>query len=379
MANTPPVATINNQTVIANRWAQVSLWLSYSDANNDPPVLFQFQDNNAAAGSAYFWTPDVGQQPANIAIAVNASDVGNVWIKGATAATTDAMQVRAFDGKDWSAWDPFTITTIANSPPSIIAPAANVIQGRWIRASSLFQAFDTNGDPILQYKFVDEGTDADSAYFWTSGNSHVAANTPFVVNAADLDNVWIRGGNVAGQETMAVAAYDGWDWSNFANIALTTQLDHAPVVAPAGHSLAVNHWAQVASWLNYSDGDNDAPVQYQFSDGGTGADSAYFYTPDNIHHAANSDFVVNASDINNVWVKGGAVTGADPLWVRAFDGTDWGEWQSFTLTTVANTPPVATVASPSVLHDHWVQVLPSSLETSAPLVPAAIQTRDSRS
>src|SRR5205809_5590689 len=83
------------------------------------------------------------------------------------------------------------------------------------------------------------------------------------------------------------------------NFSVTTLLEHAPVVAPAGHSLAVNHWAQIANWLNYSDADGDPPVQYLFSDGGTGADSAYFYTPDNPHYAANSDITVNASDINN--------------------------------------------------------------------------------
>src|SRR5258708_17376224 len=99
MANTPPVAIIGNHTLISTRWAQVSLWLSYSDANGDPAQLFQFQDDTV--GGAYFWTPDNPQQPANIPFAVNASDIGTVWVRGGVTTAADTMRLRPFNGMDW--------------------------------------------------------------------------------------------------------------------------------------------------------------------------------------------------------------------------------------------------------------------------------------
>jgi hypothetical protein len=42
---------------------------------------------------------------------------------------------------------------------------------------------------------------------------------------------------------------------------------------------------------------------------------------------------VNAADLDNVWFRGGQVEGPEMLWVQAFDGTSWGEWKSFSLTT----------------------------------------------
>src|SRR5207249_748315 len=100
------------------------------------------------------------------------------------------------------------------------------------------------------------------------------------------------------------------------------------------HSLKINEWAQVGNWLSYSDADGNAATKYQFWDSGSGASSGYFWTPSNAHHPANTAIEVAASDLANVWVRGGAITGSETLWVRAFDGHDWGNWDTFTLTTV---------------------------------------------
>ena len=63
------------------------------------------------------------------------------------------------------------------------------------------------------------------------------------------------------------------------------------------------------------------------------ASSGYFCTPDNAHHAADMAITVNAAELGNVWLRGGQVEGTETLWVQAFDGTDWSQWRSFSLTT----------------------------------------------
>ena len=49
-------------------------------------------------------------------LTVAAADVSNVWVGGATAAGTDQMWVRAYDGHAWSAWDSFTLTAHVYAP-----------------------------------------------------------------------------------------------------------------------------------------------------------------------------------------------------------------------------------------------------------------------
>ena len=111
--NTPPAAAIDNQSVDIDEWVPLQTLMTASDADNDVITQYQFYDAGAAAGSGYFWTADIGQQPADTNITVNAADLGTTWVRGGQMASTDLMWVRAFDGTDWSAWDPFTLTTMA--------------------------------------------------------------------------------------------------------------------------------------------------------------------------------------------------------------------------------------------------------------------------
>src|SRR5947208_2354373 len=136
MANTPPVATIGNHTLISNRWAQVSLWLSYSDANGDPAQLFQFQDNNAGGASAYFWTPGTQQQPANTVFTVNASDLGNVWLNGGIGAGQWTLAVRAFDGWDWGHYTNIGLNVTADAAPVAASYDHSLVLNHWARVSN---------------------------------------------------------------------------------------------------------------------------------------------------------------------------------------------------------------------------------------------------
>ena len=56
--------------------------------------------------------------------------------------------------------------------------------------------------------------------------------------------------------------------------------------------------------------------------------------------------------LSNVWLRAGSVGGSETLWVRAFDGTDWGNWATFTFTTIPNTTPVATINDQALHVNH---------------------------
>ena len=58
---------------------------------------------------------------------------------------------------------------------------------------------------------------------------------------------------------------------------------------------------------------------------------------------ARSGFVVSADQLANLTLKGDTSAGTQTLWIRAHDGTKWGAWDAFTLTTTnSNTAPTVT-------------------------------------
>src|SRR5205814_7812235 len=103
---------------------------------------------------------------------------------------------------------------------------------------------------------------------------------------------------------------DGWDWGAWTQMTLNISSNTAPVATIHDHSVVVNRWGQVSNWLSHSDAEGDREVRYEFYDSSAGANSASYWTRDDPHQAANQDFFVNAADINNVWIRGGAVAGS---------------------------------------------------------------------
>ena len=126
-----------------------------------------------------------------------------------------------------------------------------------------------------------------------------------------------------------------------------------PVATIEDHTVAANQWARLSDWLSYSDPDGNAPIRYQFFDAGTGGTSGYFWTSANAHHDANSTIQVEAADLASVWVRGGTGGGLETMWVRAFDGYHWSEWDAFTLNTLPNTRPVVSIADISIGANGW--------------------------
>jgi hypothetical protein len=244
------------------------------------------------------------------------------------------MWVRAFDGADWSAWDPFTVTTVPNTKPIVAALDHSAKVNQWVSVGSLLNATDADGDSVTQYQFLDVGMASSSAYFWTPQNAQHAANAYITVNASDIGTMWIRGGQAAGSETMWVRVFDGSDWSNWDAFSFTTTSNTAPQVTIADHSVGANQWAKVDSWISKTDADGDAITQYQFYDAGVATNSGYFWTPQNAQHPTNTYIAVEAADLGSTWVRGGPAAGAETMWVRGYDGTSWSAWDPFLLTSV---------------------------------------------
>jgi hypothetical protein len=76
-----------------------------------------------------------------------------------------------------------------------------------------------------------------------------------------------------------------------------------------------------------SDADNDM-LYFNFWDG-TASDSSGYFKLNEVAQGTNQCIGVSAADLANATFVVGSVS--DSLYVRAFDGTVWSDWQQFSL------------------------------------------------
>src|ERR1700730_2250598 len=84
-----------------------------------------------------------------------------------------------------------------------------------------------------------------------------------------------------------------------------------------------------------TDADGDAITQYGFWDAGTGGGH---FVLNGVAQATSQEIQVSAGQLAELTYQSGS--GADTLWVRANDGTQWSAWsQSFTVTAPVDLGP----------------------------------------
>ena len=108
-ANVAPDLTAANRSLAENTSVAASSLFSASDADGDAITQYRFWDASADATSGHFAINGVAQG-ANQIIDVSAAQIGQATFQ--TGTTADSLWVQVSDGKDWSAWQPFTVTPI---------------------------------------------------------------------------------------------------------------------------------------------------------------------------------------------------------------------------------------------------------------------------
>ena len=101
-ANNPPVVAAHDITAQAGKTLTASTLFAASDPDGDAITQYQLWDGTAGASSGHF-VVNGATQAANTVIDIPASALAQTSF--VTGSTGDVLQVRAFDGKSWSAAD----------------------------------------------------------------------------------------------------------------------------------------------------------------------------------------------------------------------------------------------------------------------------------
>ncbi len=348
----PPVVTTSNLTEPANKTLAASSLFTVSDPNGYAITEYQFWDSTRTAASGHFYINGVQQAPGTV-INVAASQLSQVTF--VTGTVSNALQVRAFDGTNWSAgdtasWAPFTVNVVAPPPPVVTTSNLTEPANKTLAASSLFTVSDPNGYAITEYQFWDSTRTAASGHFYINGVQQ-APGTVINVAASQLSQMTFVTGSIS--NALQVRAFDGVSWSAgdsaawapfTLSISGQSGTSQPPVVTTSNLTEPANTTLAASSLFTVSDPNGHAITEYQFWDSTRSSASGHFYL-NGVQQAPGTVIDIAASQLSHMTFVTGSISNA--LQVRAFDGVSWSAgdtaaWAPFTI----NIAGQATAAQP---------------------------------
>ena len=205
--NTPPVVSIEDQTVHTNGWVQASTVMTTTDADGDAATWYRLWDSE---GGNNWWVPGKGFVDASAGYWVTAEEMADVWFQADAVSSTQTLWVQAFDTQA-GAWDSFTLNSTNSAPVASIDDQTIETNG-WIQANSVLTTTDADGDAVTWYKLWDS---AGGDNWWVPGKGIVDASAGYWVTAEEMSNVWLQGDSSASTQTLYIQAFDsqagGWD------------------------------------------------------------------------------------------------------------------------------------------------------------------------
>ncbi|MGR3434175.1 MAG: hypothetical protein ACU0CO_04690 [Shimia sp.] len=317
---TPPVVAAFDTQVAANGWLLLDDPIAtYTDAETTEPVTVTLWDDT---GAHSWWVDGIGYVDASSGYTV-AGDAA-IWVQGEAAPGDQTLWIQASDGFNDSAWASFTLTTQSPDPnaPEILTTDAQVVSNGWmfLDNNTLYVDAETT-EPATITLWDDEGADS----WWVDGLGFVDASSGYTVAGDAL--IWAYG-DTLGDQTLWVQANDGWNDSAWDSFTLrTTSTNAAPVIDVADQTRLPGEWVPLADVLVFADDAMDAPTAIEIWDD----EGAHSWRTEGL---ASVDASAGAGGYFTVDFEETAFQAdADQtLWVRAFDGQAWSEWDSFAIT-----------------------------------------------
>ncbi|MGX1104361.1 hypothetical protein [Bradyrhizobium elkanii] len=331
---TTPIVTAADQTAARDQVFTASSLFSVNMAAGDSITQYALWDSNGYG----HWTVNGTVQGTNTEIDISASQLAQTNYQAGPG--SDTLWIRAFDGYLWSDWKSFVISP-ADRAPTVTATNVTGTHGQLsVAGSGLFSASDADGDGITQYALWD----TEGHGHWAINGVAQATNAEIDVSAASISQVSYMFGTAS--DTLWVRAYDGYLWGAWVRFNATPGPDLAPVV----HALnvaAVHGQTSVAasSLITATDPDLDTITRYALWDSnGNGA-----WVVNGVVQATNTEIDLTPAQFAQTSYQFGSAS--DQLWVRAYDGIQWGAWVPFMAVPYPNHPPVVIATDVSATHN----------------------------
>jgi len=214
VSNHAPVLTTSPQLAMHNRLMPLSGLFSVSDADSDSMTRYQLWDSSRDPNSGH-WQVNGVAQAAGTVIDVTAAQLAQTFFVSGISAS-DSLQIRAFDGMDWSdgdnaSWAPFTVTVATPyTAPTVNTNDVNTTAAQTLALSSLMSVNDPDGDSMTRYQLWDSSRDPSSGHWQVNGVAQ-AAGTVIDITAAQFAQTSFVTGTLG--DSLQIRAFDGVSWS----------------------------------------------------------------------------------------------------------------------------------------------------------------------
>jgi hypothetical protein len=335
--NNPPGVSTSTKNASHGQSFALSSLFSVSDQDGDTITRYQLWDATNDPLSGHFIVNGV-DQPQRAVIDITAAQAAqSTFVAGGVG---DVLQIRAFDGADWSAadsaqWSPFAVNVPAYTLPVVNTTNQNLTHGQTVALSTLFSVSDPDGDTTTKYQLWDATSDPNSGHFVVNGVTQ-AARTLINLTPGQIAQTSFVAGTV--NDNLQIRAFDGVSWSASDSASWSpftiTASNAAPVVSTTNKSLAHGQSVTLASLFSVSDVDGDAITAYQLWDATADPNSGHFVingTP----QAERAVINLTPSQLAQTSFLVGTVD--DNIQIRAFDGFAWSaadsaQWSPFHIT-----------------------------------------------
>jgi hypothetical protein len=360
LINMAPTVTTVGTLVPRNQTLSVSSFISVSDADNDTITRYQLFDGNNDPLSGHFEINGV-VQAARTVIDVSAAQLAQTSF--VTGRVNDPLQIRAYDGTNWSApdnvgWSPFTISVPVNYAPVVTTSNVAAQHVQTIPLSGLISVSDGEADALTRYQLFDGTADPLSGHFMINGVVQ-AERTVLDITASQLGQTSFVAGFVT--DNLQIRAYDGIDWSapdnaGWSPFTVTVPNNHAPVVGTSNVTAQHAQTKALANLITVSDADNDTITRYQLFDGTADPNSGHFMI-NGVVQDERTVLDISASQLGQTAFIAGFVN--DNLQIRAYDGATWSAldnvgWAPFTVSVPVNHAPVVSTSNVTAQHSQTI-------------------------
>ena len=345
-----PSVLTNNRS--ANHFSQIAMYqmVSLGDADGDPIIEYQLYDGTSDPNSGHWVVNNVVQAAGTVIDLTPTQFAQTHFVAGSVG---DNLQMRAYDGFQWSApdagpWSPFTISVPPNSAPYLYSSTQVGRPGQSISLQLMINTSavgDADNDPLTRYQLYD-ATNAPNSGYWVINGVVQSANMTLDVSGVQIAQTSFVVGSVA--DNLQMRVWDGYTWSAadtapWAPFTVNPLPDNKPFVVTTSTVVGKNQSIAFSnSIVDIFDPDGDPITAYQIYDATSSPASGHFVV-NGVAQAAGQTITLTPAQ----WAQTSFMTGtvSDNLQIRAFDGQLWSaadtaNWSPFTLSVPANLPPV---------------------------------------
>ena len=302
--NSRPVVTPNNNiNILENNRLSISDQVTITDADNDSIIRFFVVDRSNNPETGFL---ELNGQQLESAVFHNLTPTqfeNLVYVGAEEAPRFENIGIQDLD--DNSALSETVDFLVNTTTPVVIEPTnrTSVLTNQSVPVSTLFNAFDPDGGPVLSYFFVDRRPNPTGGFFTVNGVRQPSAQF-FNVPAAELDTVRYVGGSVGPDaESIGIIAQDAGGFTDPVNIPILT--DSRPTAVGIDATTLETYSIPVAPLVSGENSNGTQAEAFRLTDTRTNANGGFFELG-GTRLPSGQFFEVSLAELQNLNYVGGA-------------------------------------------------------------------------